>query len=170
MKTKYIIIAFSILSISFWVSCTKGGDQDGFSSDNIYTFSDTASYTQLTPAPAIDTLAAGSVKGWYDQQANNLTFTVAWYGLWKKAVKTEGVTRIDLFVADAAGGNGTLTRSFNITSSSSTGKIVLNLAGNKQLNATEMSDFLAGKWYFVLYTKSWPNGLISGKMSDITRK
>ncbi|MDP4209373.1 MAG: CHRD domain-containing protein [Bacteroidota bacterium] len=170
---KNIIIIASLILCAYVASCTKGGEQDGFGNTYIYTSNDTASYTQVVPAPAVDTLTAGSVTSWYDDQAKVLNYTVKWYGLWKlvPATKNDTIVSISIYKGDA-GSNGTLVRTLKVSitsSKTSNGSMPLCLAGTTYMTESEKADYLAGKWYILIASKKKPAGIIRGQMNVVKR-
>lgn len=160
------------------VSCTKGGDQSGFSG-NVYTVSATASSKQLIPS--IDTTSTGTLAGLYDEQANILTYTIAWNDLWRDSVydavqkknvvstaaQKDTLAYIKLYDLASATDTGVLIRSQSVTNTNRTSSLTLSLASSTAFTLTERADLYSGKMYIVLSTKKYPTGIIRGQLNTV---
>jgi hypothetical protein len=169
-----------ILTTYCLVSCTKGGDQGGFSG-NVYTISATASCKQLIPS--IDTTSTGTLTGLYDEQANVLTYTITWTDLWRDSVydavqkknvastaaQKDTLSYINLYDLASATDTGILVRSQSATNANRSSSLALSLASSTGFTPTERADFYAGKWYIVLATKKYPKGIIRGQLIAVKK-
>jgi len=159
---KIFLIPFLILSLVYSVaSCTKGGVPEKLDGaiDSVYA---TASSKQLVPS--IDTTSTGTLTGWYDEQANIFTYTLAWTDLWRDT-KKDTITAINFYGPAAATSNGNLVRSLPFSNTNRNGQVVLGLSGITGLLPSEVPDFLKGAYYFTLNTKRYPNGIIRGQLN-----
>lgn len=150
-----LIVTFSI------IACTKGGKLERISSDQ-YTVSSNASSKQLIPA--IDTTSTGIFTGFYDEQANILTFTIAWNDLWRTS-SSDTITSVNFYGPASTTVNGALVRSLPFVSTNNAASVNLGLAGLKGFSMSEKKDFLAGAYYFTINTKKYPNGIIRGQLA-----
>jgi hypothetical protein len=171
MKNILITVCF-FLGTYYLISCTKGGNQDGFNG-NIYTISATANSKLLIPP--IDTTSTGILSGLYDEQANNFTYTIAWNYLWRDSIynattkkniattaaQKDALSYIKFYSSSAITDSGTLVRSQAVTNTNRNSNLKFCFAGYQGLTAAEKADLYAGKWYIVLATKKYPNGIIN---------
>lgn len=158
-KIVNIIILGSL--VLFIYSCTKGGDQLSLSG-NADSVNSTLSSKQIIPIINNDT-SKGSLTGWYDETANVMTFTVNWSRDISVNAK-DTITSVQFYDTASATTMGSLARSIIVSNTNNSGSILLNLAGNLCFSNTEKSNFLAGKWYIVLCSKKYPNGIIRGQL------
>ncbi|MXV16396.1 CHRD domain-containing protein [Hufsiella ginkgonis] len=159
MKRNMIFTLF--LLTGMLCACTKGGDIDSLAGDN-YTIQGAADTKQLVPAA--NGTAAATFSGIYSTDANVLTFTLGWTGLWTTAA-TDVITGISFYGPAAAGTNGTLARTISyVNSTSFTGTVSLSLSGNNGLTAAQREDLLAGKWYYLVCTQKFPGGIVRGQL------
>jgi hypothetical protein len=154
-------ILATIIIVTMAIACTKGGKLKRISGDQ-YTVTSTASSKQLVPA--IDTTSTGTFTGFYDEQSNTLTFTIAWNDLWRTASK-DTITSVNFYGPASAATNGALVRSLPFVSTNNTSNVNFGLAGIQGFTATEKDDFLAGSYYFTINTKKYPNGIIRGQLA-----
>lgn len=158
---KRIIYSFTFISAVLIVSCTKGGKLERVNGDQ-YTVTSTASSKQLVPA--IDTTSTGTLTGFYDEQSNILTFTVAWSDLWRVTSK-DTITSINFYGPAGIAANGALVRSLPFVSTNNAASANIGLAGIKGFITSEKKDFLQGAYYFTINTKKYPNGIIRGQLA-----
>lgn len=154
--TIFIFIAHSL------IGCTKGGTLESIHGDQ-YTITSTATSQQLVPT--IDTTFNGTFTGLYDEQLNNLAFTITWTDLWRTSKDT--ITMVNFYGPASAGENGPLVRSLPFVSVNSESKINLGLAGLKGFTMDEKKAFISGTYYFTINTKKYPNGIIRGQLTAV---
>ena len=157
---KRIITALTLIAAVSIVACTKGGKLERISGDQ-YTITSRASSKQLVPA--IDTTSTGTFTGFYDEQANILTFTIAWNDLWRTSKDT--ITSVNFYGPASATANGALVRSLPFVSTNSASSVNLGLAGLNGFTLSEQTDLLAGAYYFTINTKKYPKGIIRGQLA-----
>jgi hypothetical protein len=161
-----LIISVLVIAATFSIiACTKGGQQEGVSGSQ-FTVSSTASSKQLIPA--IDTTSTGTFTGFYDDQTNILTYTLAWNDLWRTTSK-DTITSVNFYGPASAASNGTLVRSLPFVNTNNVGSINLGLAGITGFTANEKKDFLASAYYFTINTKKYPNGIIRAQLAVAQR-
>jgi len=158
---KRIITALILITTLSIIACTKGGKLERISSIQ-YTVTSNASSKQLVPA--IDTTSTGTFTGFYDEEANILTFTIAWNDLWRTTSK-DTITSVNFYGPANANANGALVRSLPFISTNNAASANLGLAGLKGFTMSEKKDFLQGAYYFTVNTKKYPNGIIRGQLS-----
>ncbi len=101
--------------------------------------------------PAILGSGTGIFEAIFDPAKNTLSWTVTYAGL-------SGVASAARFHGPAfAGENAPAVNYVN-------GKLTSPISGVMTLNATQIIDLHAGKWYFNIYTKAYPNGEIRGQL------
>jgi hypothetical protein len=154
-------ILATIIIVTMAIACTKGGKLERISGDQ-YTVTSTASSKQLVPA--IDTTSTGTFTGFYDEQSNTLTFTIAWNDLWRTTSK-DTITSVNFYGPASAATNGALVRSLPFVSTNNAASVNFGLAGVQGFTATEKDDLLAGAYYFTINTKKYPNGIIRGQLA-----
>ena len=157
---KRIITALTLIAAVSIVACTKGGRLERISGDQ-YTITSSASSKQLVPA--IDTTSTGTFTGFYDEQANILTFTITWNDLWRTGKDT--ITSVNFYGPASATANGALVRSLPFVSTNNAASANLGIAGLNGFTLSEKTDFLAGSYYFTINTKKYPNGIIRGQLA-----
>jgi hypothetical protein len=155
------ILTTIIIVTSMAIACTKGGTLERINGDQ-YTITSTASSEQLVPA--IDTTSTGTFTGFYDEQSNILTFTIAWNDLWRTTSK-DTIASVNFYGPASATANGALVRSLPFVSTNNAASANLGLAGLKGFTISEKQDFLAGAYYFTINTKKYPNGIIRGQLA-----
>jgi hypothetical protein len=155
------ILATIIIVTSMAIACTKGGKLERISGDQ-YTITATASSKQLVPA--IDTTSTGTFTGFYDAQANILTFTITWNDLWRTTSK-DTITSVNFYGPASTATNGALVRSLPFVSTNNAASANLGLAGINGFTMSENKDFLEGAYYFTINTKKYPNGVIRAQLA-----
>lgn len=160
---KNIITVITLIAAFSITGCTKGGKLERISSSQ-YTIKAAASSRQLVPA--IDTGFAGTFTGFYDEQANILTFTITWTDLWEAAGQ-DTITSVNFYGPAGTTANGALVRSLPFVSTNSAATANLGLAGLNGFKMSEKQDLLAGAYYFTINTKKYPNGIIRGQLAAI---
>jgi len=158
---KHNITALILIVTLSIIACTKGGKLKRISSDQ-YTVTSNASSKQLVPA--IDTTSTGTFTGFYDEQANILTFTITWNDLWRTTSK-DTITSVNFYGPASAIANGALVRSLPFVSTNNAASVNLGLAGLSGFTTSEKKDFLAGGYYFTINTKKYPNGIVRGQLA-----
>ncbi|MBE7171301.1 MAG: CHRD domain-containing protein [Williamsia sp.] len=157
---KWITILI-ILAMITWIACTKGGKLERIAGES-YAVNATASSKQLVPA--IDTTSTGTLTGFYDAQANILTYTITWNDLWRDT-KKDTIVSVSFYGPATASANGTLVRSLPFVNLNRAGTVNLGLAGITGFTAEEKKNFLAGAYYFTIDTKRYPNGIVRGQLT-----
>ena len=177
MKNILITVCF-FLGAYYLISCTKGGNQDGFNGA-IYSISANANSKLLVPP--IDTTANGTLVGVFDEQSNIFTYTITWNDLWrdsiysatlKKNVVTTTAQRdvlstIKFYTSSTVTDSGKIVRSQLFASTSRSSNISFSMAGNIALSPIEKADLFANKWYVVLATQKFPKGIIRGQLITV---
>jgi hypothetical protein len=168
MKKIYSVI---IVAAAFMISCTKGGSYEGVSG-NAYQVMAAMDGTAVVPATVNDT-TKGTFTGWYDEEANDLAFTIN-YKKDTTVFKKDTLVTIYLYKEKPAAAGAVAARSFaftvNIdattkpTPTNISAALNFGVGGSKQLTAAEKSSFLAGQWYAVLVSKKFPNGVMGGQL------
>lgn len=169
MKNIFFTAAMVVLFII--AGCTKGGVPEGVSG-NTYAVSAALDGQKVVPSTINDT-TKGSLVGWFDDEANGLSFTLTF----KKdttVFKKDTIVAISLYKDRPAASGVAATRNFpfllNIDASSKaniSASLTFGLAGNNQFTAEEKSAFLAGKWYLQVISKRFPNGVIGGQLNIV---
>jgi len=150
-----------ISTIFILAACTKGGEPESMKG-LVYSVNATASSKQLVPA--IDTTSTATLTGWYDEDANVLTYTIAWTDLWRDA-KKDTITSISFYGPATATTNGALVRTLPFVNTNRNGSINLGLAGNTGITTEEKNNFMSGDWYFTINTKRYTNGIVRGQLT-----
>ena len=158
---KRIITALTLIAGLSMIACTKGGTLERVNGDQ-YTVTSTASSKQLVPS--IDTTSSGIFTGFYDEQLNNLTFTITWDDLWRATGK-DTITSVNFYGPANVTANGPLVRSLPFVGTNSSASVNLGIAGSKGFTISERQDLLAGAYYFTINTKKYPNGIIRGQLA-----
>lgn len=152
-------LALISLIAVFALGCTKGGNLK--STDGaIYLVSGNSNAQQLVPQGG--STGTGTFSGWYDEGLNVLTFTVTWNALW---TGSDAVTSVNFYGPATAGANGNQLRSVAFSSTAATGTINLGLGGYSGFSAAEKADLFSGKWYYVICTTNFPNGIVRGQLT-----
>jgi hypothetical protein len=157
-RLSFIYILCLIAAVS---ACTKGGKPTGVTG-TVYSVTAAASSKQLVPA--IDTTSTATFTGLYDEQANILTYTIAWNDLWRDTQK-DTITSISFYGPATATTNGPLVRMLPFINTNRIGSINLGLSGNTGLTEEEKSAFMSGNWYFTINTKRYSTGIVRGQLT-----
>lgn len=157
MKTSIVVLIITIVI----AACTKGGKLEGVQG-NLYAVTSSASSEQLLPA--IDTTAAATFTGLYDETANIFTCSIAWTDLWRDS-KKDTITSINFYAPATASSNGPLVRTLSLVNTNRNGTVNIGLSGNTGLTGDEKGDLLAGAWYFTINTKRYAAGIVRGQLS-----
>jgi hypothetical protein len=163
MNTKFIFrFIFFCCSIFLIVSCSKGGLQSSLSGD-AYILNGKADGTQLTPANG--SLGTSNLTGWYDKESNTLNCTFNWTDLWTtNALDT--ISSIEFHGPSTLGVNAPILKNITIASRYSfSDKLSTSLSGYTGLTVEQSADLISGKWYYVICTKKYPNGLVRGQVN-----
>ncbi|HYO20892.1 MAG TPA: CHRD domain-containing protein [Flavisolibacter sp.] len=172
---KYIFLLSCLVASCVFTACTKGGTLEGVSGGS-YAVAASLDGSKLAPATTNDTTKA-TMTGWYDEEANNLVFTLS-YKKDTTVFKKDTLVNIYLFkekpVTLAA-----FARKFSFTvnidattkpnPTNISGSFNYGLSGNTQLTAEEETSFLAGNWYAVLVSKKFPNGVAAGQITAVKK-
>jgi hypothetical protein len=166
MKNRYIVI---IAVAVYMISCTKGGTYEGVSG-NAYQVTAAMDGTAVVPATVNDT-TKGTFTGWYDEQANELAFTIN-YKKDTTVFKKDTLVNIYLYKEKPVAAGTVAARSFAFTvnidattkpsPTNVSSALNFGVAGSRQLTAAEKTALLAGQWYALLVSKKFPNGVMGG--------
>jgi hypothetical protein len=161
-QTLLIMLAVGVmLSV---IACTKGGSLDGLRGD-VYAISGNATGAQVVPAS--NATGNANFTGLFDAGANSLVYTIKWTALWTAPVK-DTITKANFYSAAAAGQTGDSAKSIFILSGkmlNASDSITNSLSGVLGLSDKQREDLIAGKWYYTIFTKKYPNGIVRAQLS-----
>ncbi|MDQ0641103.1 hypothetical protein QF042_004668 [Pedobacter sp. W3I1] len=143
--------------------CTKGKELESLTGAT-YTVTGAADAVQMVPATGVNT--TGTFNGWYDEQVNVLTFTLAWSNVFT-GTPADAITSVKFYGPAAAGTNGTLIKTVVFANGNASGSVNLGLGGYAELSATEIPVLLNGSCYYVICTQKYPSGIIRGQLKSI---
>jgi hypothetical protein len=164
---KKYFIPLSIMVIAVLAACTKGGEFETLTAAS-YAVSSSLDGSKLTPATANDT-TKGSLAGWYDEQANGLTFTLT-YEKDTSVIKLDTLTAMQFFRNVPTAGSTpaiTIPVSAVINAASKTnisGSFNRGLSGYTGIAADDVQSFLNNQWYVVLTSRKFPAGVAGGQV------
>jgi hypothetical protein len=146
------------------IGCTKGGSLEGLQGD---VYSITGNATGAHVVPASNATGTANLTGLFDAGANSLVYTIKWTALWTAPVK-DTITKANFYSAAAAGQTGDSTKSIFILSGkmlNASDSITNSLSGVLGLSDKQREDLIAGKWYYTIFTKKYPNGIVRAQLS-----
>lgn len=143
-----VLCIFMVPVIS--ISC-DGDDDDA--QDIILTLTGNANGAQ--EVPAVTTAATGTLTGSYNDNTNELSYTINWTGL------SGNVVAAHFHGPAATGTNASPVIDLTVTTNGTNG----NITGTQTLNATNEGFLKAGTLYYNLHTAANPGGEIRGQVS-----
>ena len=159
MKIIFSIFLLCFVSLTIG-SCTKGKDLVSLTGAT-YTVTGAADGAQVVPNTGVN--ATGTFNGWYDEQTNVLTFTLAWANIFG-GTPADPITSVKFYGPAATGANGALMETVVFSNSNASGSVTLGLGGYAELSLSERSVLYGGGCYYVLCTQKYPNGIIRGQL------
>ncbi|MBA2501158.1 MAG: CHRD domain-containing protein [Chitinophagaceae bacterium] len=134
------------------ISISCDGDDDDVQ-DIILTLTGNANGAQ--EVPAVTTAATGTLTGSYNDNTNELSYTINWTGL------SGNVVAAHFHGPAATGTNASPVIDLTVTTNGTNG----NITGTQTLNATNEGFLKAGTLYYNLHTAANPGGEIRGQVS-----
>ncbi|AXY74138.1 hypothetical protein D3H65_09200 [Paraflavitalea soli] len=163
---KYFI-SLSILAVAALAACTKGGKLEPLTGAT-YAVTSLLDGSKLNPATANDTTKA-SLTGWYDEQTNGFTFTLA-YRKDTTVIKLDTLTGVVFFrntpVAGAIPAKTVpVTVIVNAVSKANiSGSFNRGLSGYQGIDTADIQSFINNQWYIVLTSRRFPEGVAGGQV------
>lgn len=117
--------------------------------------------------PVSNSTGTDSLNGIFDAGANTLTYTMKWTALWVAPVK-DTITKAVFYSAAMPGQNGDSAKNIFIPSAkmlNATDSVTNSISGNLGLSEKQKDDLIAGKWYYTIFTKKYPNGIVRAQLS-----
>ncbi|MEA5429288.1 CHRD domain-containing protein [Arcicella lustrica] len=163
---KNILYVFLGIIVLGTFGCTQGGELQSLLWADYKVVGD-GSGDQMVPS--LTNTATGKFSANYNIELNSMTYTLRWANLWVNTGIKDTIVKAGFYSPAAKGENGTAVRSIYIPTTkllNPTDSTTYAIAGTKEaFNEKEEADLLNGKWYYVIHTKKFPNGIVRGQLS-----
>ncbi|WP_256011848.1 Ig-like domain-containing protein [Desertivirga xinjiangensis] len=156
------IAIYIILLAVFFEGCTKGGELVNSEDTMAYAVTGDGDSHQMVPEMIKPTGATANFKGMYAVGTNSFNFSISWNNLYTTVKDT--ITSLRFYGPAGEEYLGDPMQFVNLNSSTASGTLSYSLSGIQGLRKSSMDDLLAGKLYYVLSTKKFPEGILRGQL------